>query len=187
MPHWEAGEIPQSITFRLHDSLPRELLDHWRSKLQTQATSSQQIERRKQMEAALDDGHGQCHLRQPAIADMVEHTLRHFDGARYRLHAWCIMPNHVHILVTLWPKYPLSSTLHTWKSFSAKKANSILNRKGEFWQAEYFDRAIRNEDHFVRTLEYIENNPIKAGLCQQATEWCWSSAKREIEIKAAAL
>ena len=87
LPHWEAGETPQSITFRLHDSLPRELLERWRGELSYLGEAEQQLERRKRIEAALDTGHGECSLRRPEIGALVENALLHFDGERYRLHA----------------------------------------------------------------------------------------------------
>jgi putative DNA methylase len=171
LPHWEAGEIPQSITFRLRDSLPQTLLGQWREELKSLPDETQPLERRKRIEAALDAGYGECHLSNPDIAEVVENALLHFDGERYRLHAWTIMPNHVHVLVTLLRGNSLSSVVHSWKSFTAKKANKILGRNDAFWQEEYFDRAIRDDTHFAATVAYIENNPVKAGLCEQAGDW----------------
>jgi putative DNA methylase len=177
LPHWEAGETPQSITFRLHDSLPRTLREHWRAELANLGESEQQLERRKRIEAALDAGHGACFLQQPAIAALVENALLHFDRKRYHLHAWVVMPNHVHVLVTPLHGNSLSSLVHAWKSFTAKAANRRLGREGAFWFEEYFDRAIRDDRHFVRAVEYIENNPVQAGLCAQASDWPFGSAR----------
>jgi putative DNA methylase len=170
LPHFEAGETPQSITFRLHDSLPRELLDRWKDELARLPDDERSLERRKRVEAALDAGQGACWLRDPRVAEVVENALLHFDGDRYDLHAWCVMPNHVHVLVTPLHGNSLSSLVHSWKSFTAKEANRLLGRAGAFWLEEYFDRAIRDENHFRRALEYIENNPVKAGLCERAGE-----------------
>lgn len=97
---------------------------------------------------------------------------------RYWLHAWCIMPNHVHALVTPSPAITLSALLHTWKSFSAKQANRVLGRSGQFWMQEYFDRSMRDERHFVSVVEYIHNNPVAAGLCTSPADWPYSSATR---------
>ena len=176
LPHWEAGETPQSITFRLHDSLPRELLERWRVELANLGEAEQQLERRKRIEAALDAGHGGCFLQQPEIGALVENALLHFDGERYRLHAWVVMPNHVHVLVTPLDGNSLSSIVHTWKSFTAKAANRLLGREGTFSFEEYFDRAIRDDRHFTRAVEYIENNPVQAALCAQASDWRFGSA-----------
>ena len=176
LPHWEAGEIPQSITFRLHDSLPRELLERWRGELANLGETEQQLERRKRIEAALDAGYGECFLKRPEIGALVENALLHFDGERYRLHAWVVMPNHVHVLATPLDGNSLSSIVHSWKSFTAKEANRLMGRAGTFWLEEYFDRAIRDDQHFARAVEYIENNPVKAGLCAQASDWMFGSA-----------
>ena len=176
LPHFEAGEVPQSITFRLHDSLPATLRAKWEAELKHLPQARQQRERRTRIEAALDRGHGACYLREPGIARLVQDALRHFDGERYRLHAWCVMPNHVHVLATPLGGHTLSSILHAWKSFTSHRINTLLDRRGLVWLEEYFDRAIRNERHFATVVEYIEHNPVKAGLCAQATDWRWSSA-----------
>jgi REP element-mobilizing transposase RayT len=108
---------------------------------------------------------------------MVEDALLHFDGERYRIHAWVIMPNHVHVLFTPYGAFMLEDILHSWKSFTAKKANRLLEMVGKFWQEEYFDRFIRDELHFSRALEYIEFNPVKAGLCLKSIDWRFTSAR----------
>jgi REP element-mobilizing transposase RayT len=176
LPHWEAGEIPQSITFRLADSLPSALLEHWRDELENMPDEDASIERRKRIETALDRGHGSAALSDPAIAEMVEHALLHFDADRYRLHAWSIMPNHVHVLATPLCERTSSAITHTWKSFTAKKANALLRRDGAFWAPEYFDRAIRDETHYASVVRYIAMNPVKAGLCNRPEDWRFSSS-----------
>src|SRR5258708_17595925 len=85
------------------------------------------------------------------------------------------MPNHVHALLEVW-QTPMSKILKGWKGYTAKEANRILGREGTFWEDDYFDRYIRDEEHFRRVVRYIENNPVKAGLVRAATEWPWSSA-----------
>lgn len=167
LPHWEAWEHPQSITFRLADSLPRALLTRWEEELAGLTQSARDLERRKKIDAALDANHGACHLRLPEIARMVENTLLLFDGSRYQLHAWCIMPTHVHVLVTRFQGETLSRIRHSWKSYTGKEANRRLGRSGQFWQEEYFDRRIRDETHFWVAKRYIEENPVKAGLCHR--------------------
>jgi REP element-mobilizing transposase RayT len=107
----------------------------------------------------------------------VETSLWHFDAARYRLLAWVVMPNHVHVVIETRAEYPLSDVLQSWKSFTAKKANSLLGRTGSFWQPEYFDRAIRDERHLLAAIAYIHGNPVKAGLVRRAEDWPYSSAR----------
>jgi putative DNA methylase len=106
---------------------------------------------------------------------MIQNTLLHFDQDRYMLIAWCVMPNHVHVMIEMMRGFPLSNIMHSWKSFSAKEANKILNRNGEFWMSEYFDRFIRDERHFYAAKTYILNNPVKAGLCEKPEQWKFSS------------
>ncbi|MBI4322291.1 MAG: DUF1156 domain-containing protein [Chloroflexi bacterium] len=176
LPHYEAGEVPQHIVFRLHDSLPAALRERWETELAQVPEKERDLQRRKRIEQALDEGRGACWLRNPEIADTVEGALLHFHGERYHLHAWVIMPNHVHALVTPLHGNSLSSILHSWKSYTAKEANRLLQREGVFWQEEYFDRAIRNEDHFNQAVEYIESNPVMVGLVKAPEEWGWGSA-----------
>jgi REP element-mobilizing transposase RayT len=161
------------ITFRLADALPAQVLSHLQEILPREADAA----RRQRIEAYLDAGHGACSLRDPRIGGLVEGSLLHFDGRRYRLLAWAVMPNHVHALVELIPGYPLPGIVHSWKSFTAKAANRILGRTGEFWQREYFDRYIRDAAHFEAARAYIHENPVKAGLVARAEDWAFSSAR----------
>jgi REP element-mobilizing transposase RayT len=86
------------------------------------------------------------------------------------------MPNHVHVLIETREGYPLGAVAHSWKSFTAKEANAILGRAGNFWMPDYFDRFIRDERHYWATVAYIENNPVVAGLCRRPRDWRFSSA-----------
>lgn len=110
---------------------------------------------------------------------MVEETLIHFDDIKYKLIAYVIMPNHVHILIKPFGDHSLSSIMHSIKSYTSHEANNILRRKGFFWSKEYFDRYIRNHDHFVKTFDYIANNPVKAHLCEKYTDWRFSSSYKK--------
>jgi putative DNA methylase len=176
LPHWEAGEVPQSIIFRLADSLPASILERWREELKNLSEEECAVERRARIEVALDRGRGEALLSHPRVAKLTQDALLHFDAVRYRLHAWVVMPNHVHVLVTPLDDWTLSVIVHSWKSFTAKKANALLGREGAFWAAEYFDRAIRDDEHYAKAVSYIEGNPVKAGLCRRAEEWLYSSA-----------
>jgi REP element-mobilizing transposase RayT len=98
------------------------------------------------------------------VAALVRDALRFFDGERYDLYAWCIMPNHVHVVVQPRPGFGLTDILHSWKSFSGSKANQLLGRQGEFWQAESFDHLIRDESDLKNQIRYVQENPEKAGL-----------------------
>jgi REP element-mobilizing transposase RayT len=185
LPHWEKESATYFITFRLHDSLPREVLERIESERESVVKTAKQLDREispserkkiqqlstKVIEQYLDNGAGDCHLRLPAIAGIVADTLRHFDDKRYRLFAWCIMPNHVHVVVRVFPGHPLAEVIHSWKSFSAKRANDLLSCSGGFWQREYYDHLIRNESEFERAVRYVAENPERAGLGNW--RWVW--------------
>jgi putative DNA methylase len=176
LPHWEAGEVPQSLTFRLTDSLPAAVLDKWRAELSLLPEGAATLERRIRIEHALDRGHGEAWLADPRIATIVELALLHFDGERYRLQAWTIMPNHVHAIATPLASWTLDKIAHSWKSLTATKANALLERHGAFWAREYFDRAIRDDVHYANAVSYVAMNPVKAALCRRPEEWRYSSS-----------
>jgi putative DNA methylase len=176
LPHFEGGEIAQTITFRLHGSLPMELLLRWKDELLDSPESKRDTELRSRIEKHLDSGVGSRWLADDRMAQIVASTLARFDGERYLLHAWVVMPNHVHALFTPKPGFTLSSIVHSWKSYTAKEAKKRLGLDGKFCQAEYFDRAIRDARHFALARAYIEDNPVNAGLVNQSDEWQWSSA-----------
>lgn len=132
---------------------------------------------RRKIDRYEDAGHGSCVLREPRVAAIVENAFLYFDRQRYGLIAWCVMPNHVHVMTEMYEGFTLSRVLHSWKSFTAKEINKVLKRRGQLWFEEYHDRYIRNERHFLSMVAYIENNPVKAGLCREARDWAFSSAK----------
>jgi putative DNA methylase len=110
------------------------------------------------------------------VAKIVQDSLLHFDGERYWLSSWVVMPNHVHLLVTPCQSWSISRILKDIKSFTAREANKVLERHGQFWMEDYFDRYIRNGNHFKSVIQYIENNPVKARLCKRPEDWPFSSA-----------
>jgi REP element-mobilizing transposase RayT len=176
LSHFDLPDLLQSITFRLADSLPQTVLDKMTHELAEYPEARRQRERERRIAAYLDAGHGACWLKDARVAALVENALLHFDGQRYRLLAWCVMPNHVHALVETNEGFPLSKIVHSWKSFTGNQANKILVRSGDFWQREYHDRFIRDDEHYRNAVVYIENNPVKAGLAKTAEAWRYSSA-----------
>src|SRR5438270_11879833 len=133
-------------------------------------------EKYRRMEQMLDRGLGACHLREARVAQMVQDNLWFHDDKSYRLLAWVIMPNHLHVLAEM--RKPLGLVLKNWKSYTGSEANKILARVGEiFWQPDYFDRYIRDQEHYRKVVRYIENNPVKAGLAREPAAWLWSSAR----------
>ena len=188
LPHWESEAAVYFVTFRLADSLPREVaarLRHERLALQRICSAGFQPAVAdkdrlwklnallKKAEQYLDSGLGACHMRDPRIANIVVAALRQFNGHRYDRFAWCVMPNHVHVLFSPRASYRLESILHSWKSYSANQSNRILRRGGPFWQREYFDHLVRSQSHLLKFARYIEQNPTKAGL----HHWPWVSSR----------
>ncbi len=163
LPHCDAYGVSQMVTFGLIDSHPKKTL----------SILSKDMEG---VEKLLDQGAGRCILRKTNLAHVVANSILHFHEIRYWVHAWVVMPNHVHVLLTLRPEITLWKAIHSWKSYSAHKINKTLGQSGAVWHADYFDRYIRNEEHFSSALNYIEENPVKAGLCATAADWRFSSA-----------
>ena len=171
----------QSITFRLADSLPQSELKQLEQKLLLLPEIRRDVEKRKGIERWLDAGMGCCALGNAEAADYVQKSLLHFDGDRYCVLAWVIMPNHVHVLID--PAEPISKTIQGWKSFTARWLLAHNGRLGlgipdphHVWMREYWDRFIRDDDHLRATIDYIHRNPVKAGLCREPRDWPWSSA-----------
>jgi REP element-mobilizing transposase RayT len=169
LPHRDAPGLIQFVTFRLADSFPAERRDEWQRLL----VIEDQAARRLQLEAYLDLGFGACHLRNPRIAELTANAFKHFDGQRYRLIAWCVMPNHVHVLFETTTR-PMSEVIESWKRFIATNANKLLGQKGSFWQEDYWDTYMRDADDEAATVFYIEDNPTKAGMAN----WPWRSATK---------
>jgi len=185
LPHWDHPGMIQSLNFRLADSLPSGVLVKMEAELASESPDKRDVELRRRVEKYLDAGHGKCWLRQPVVAKIAEDALMHFDGERYRLLSWCIMPNHVHALIETRMQFSLSGVLHSWKSFIGHEANKVLRLEGEFWQREYLDRYVRNAEHYEKVMAYIEENPVKAGLAKIKSDWLWSSARFRIPGSAA--
>ena len=186
LPHWEKEEGLYFITFHLADSLPEsvraKIAERRRILVAAEENSAHLLPEQKEQLAAysharieeyFDRGAGSCPFSDHRIAGAMAAALRFAEGKRYRLLAWCVMPNHVHVVVRLFPGQELGKVVKAWKSFSAKAANHVLGRKGRFWQREYYDRLIRNGDELGRAVRYVVENPAKAGLKNWG--WVWSA------------
>jgi putative transposase len=171
LPHRDEPGLTQFVTFRLYDSFPESLRSEWQQLWEIEDDSR----RRAELEAYLDKGAGHCYLRQPEVSRIVEDAFRFFDGVRYNLRAWVIMPNQVHVLFKI-KTTSMAEIVESWKKYTAQKINRLLKRRGAFWAKDYFDTFIRNEEHERKTKRYIENNPSKAKLVLDPKEWLWSSA-----------
>lgn len=188
LPHFESSDVIQHVTFHLADSLPQTALLQLESQLKFLSPEKRAAERRKQVDAWIDAGQGSCILRKPAIAQIVEASLLTFDSQRYRLLAWVIMPNHVHVLFQPLNGWTVAKIVASWKKFTARKIRddqrpgtpiSRLAPSSPVWHREYWDRYIRNETHLAQAIEYIHLNPVKAGLANKPEHWRWSSAYPE--------
>jgi Rad3-related DNA helicase/REP element-mobilizing transposase RayT len=187
LPHWTMDAAAYAVTFRLADSLPPDVLQAWvcdRDAILDNArkrplTDHERAEldrlHSERVEQCLDSGVGECFLRQDAVAQIVADALAHFDGERYRLIAWCIMPNHVHVIVQPMEGEDLPDILHSWKSYSSLRANRALGRRGTFWQAEYYDHLIRDDGDLRHVVQYALFNPEKAGIA----DWRWRGSNDE--------
>jgi putative DNA methylase len=180
LPHFDQPGLVQALSFRLQDAVPDAVVEAWKIELaQAQAfaqTRLRKVELRKRLLRYEDTGRGACWLRDERVAAMVENALLHFDAERYRLMCWCVMPNHLHALIETRESWSLANVAQSWKSYTGQVANKILQRSGAFWAREYYDRFVRDEQHFRYAVEYIEDNPVKAGLVATRHEWRWSSA-----------
>lgn len=189
LPHLESLGGTYFVTFRLADSLPAAVVEEYKFARDNIRNTADQLGRdltadehrrlrhlfSEKIESLLENAAGECWLARPEIAAIVDGALRHFDGDRYRLLAHCIMPNHVHVVFTVLNGHGLNDILHSWKSYTSTKANKALERKGSFWQREYYDHLVRDQDDLDRVVQYTLDNPAKAGL----REWSWVYCRAE--------
>ena len=204
LPHWWVPGAAHFVTYRLAGTLPSHVVQELKEKktrLLNQPTDKHSSEHRRHVhkvlfaafEEFLDRVSEIAWLRDPRIASMLRGNLFHHDGSKYHLHAYCIMPNHVHVLLTPSPQElskteapdsvgetndtssPLSNIMHSLKSYTANKANRILKRTGTFWQPESYDHWVRDDDELERIVNYIRANPVTAGLVERHEDWYWSS------------
>jgi len=175
LPHWQQSGACYFVTFRLADSLPAGVLSQWREertiwhRLNPPPWNSRQhaeyeqrfIERENEW---LDAGHGSCHLREPRLRALVQHSVLKFDGTRYHVDAFVIMPNHVHLLWQLAEDGELPKELKGLKGATARACNVELGCSGAFWMEESYDRIVRNAAELASFRTYIAENPAKAKL-----------------------
>ena len=155
LPHWEQETVPVFATFRLADSMTAALAAKCKDEFADEWTA--------RMQSYLDSGAGECPLARKECRLAMEQALEYFNGARYALHAYVVMPNHVHVLVSQHEGVALPDVLHSWKSWTANKINTIRGKTGKVWQSEYYDTLVRNADHYARVLAYIKRNATSLG------------------------
>jgi REP element-mobilizing transposase RayT len=187
LPHWSQAGAIAFITWRTWDSMPEHVIRQWQNEraewLKSHGVdpaiceSQEGVERlgpamvnqMKQFLADrwndhLDDCHGACVLRRPDLSLIVENSLRHFDGDRYQLTDFVVMPNHVHVLVAFPSDDAMLEQCDSWKHFTAAKINRVLGRKGRFWLQEAFDHLVRSQQQYDYLRGYLASNPEKANL-----------------------
>ena len=189
LPHRNKEALIQSITFRLADSLPQNVLKEIETKIKHLSELQGEKEKRKKYEYWLDKGLGCCALANREMAQVVQEALQHHDGDKYDLLAWSIMPNHVHVLIKT--SGDLVRIIQSWKSFTGKWA--LANNKKynlgidsdakQFWMPEYWDRFIRDEGHFNNTVRYILNNPVKANLPKDNIAYLFRGCHLNVAMK----
>jgi REP element-mobilizing transposase RayT len=197
LPHYQPPGETYFITFRLAGSLPNHgilQMKEWRRRVRENVgAASNESERRiflaelhskyfdgfdNVLDRALD---GPTWLRHPEIAAVVAEAIHYRDTKTYDLDAFCIMPNHVHMVVGVERSdTSLYKILQSLKAFTARKCNELLGREGDFWQHESYDHIIRDEAELDRTVRYVLNNPVEAGLCGEWQNWPWTYVKRDI-------
>ena len=198
MPHWQPNDAEFFVTFRLAGSLPAEAIKKLK-KLKEDLDRGMELESANKYSSIifqkyekLIDGSeiGPRWLKEKEIAQIVQKSLLFFDKKEYDLYAYCIMPNHVHVVFKITGKemdrgkpihmYPATNIIGRLKSFTALECNKVLGRTGTFWQAESYDRVIRDSDELENTVAYTLNNPVKAGLVKKWKEWPYTYCKQEL-------
>lgn len=191
LPHMFDVDKPIFITYRLKFALPQKVIDtyarqkeEWTRQL-TELAAEEQKEMLKSKDSLFFAWFDALLAQSPdvprllhreEIRNIITESFKRFDGVRYRLMAYSIMPNHVHVLIL--PKtqedgkiFSLQHIVYTWKKFTANTINKRLGRSGSLWQREVYDRLVRNENELNKVVDYILQNPVKAGLVNEWKEW----------------
>jgi REP element-mobilizing transposase RayT len=189
LPHWYQPGVTYFITFRTIDSLPANVMrqwneergdwlrrhnidpftSNWREALQQlPATTRNEFHNRftDAFHRYLDAGYGACLLKRHELAQIVATSLLHFDGQRYQLGDFVVMPNHVHLLVCLIAPTGLKEQCRSWKKYTSTRINQVTGRRDHFWQGEGFDHLVRSPEQYAHFQRYIAENPRKAMLCE---------------------
>jgi len=201
LPHYQPRGATFLVNFRLAGSLPAEVIERLNAETKelekrlleianiNERLNLRDIEQRKLFDKWDDALHstkkGHFYLQEDRIAEIVANSIRYHDGEWFDVEAFCIMPNHVHLVITPYEKsdtadFSLAQIMHNIKRNSAKQANQVLGRTGTFWQHENYDHFVRDQTEFERTLKYVLHNPVKAGLVDDRIQWKWSYCKYDL-------
>ena len=186
LPHIQPETGIFSITFRLHGSLPKEsvlrLSEEYHAQQKQINPVNDKLKTHLQndyfitFDESLNDKLGPMFLKEPEIGNLVSQAIHFRDNKEYNLICFCIMPNHVHLIIYKIQK-PLFRILQSLKRFTAFEANKILRKQGSFWQKESYDHLIKSRKELADTISYILNNPVKAGLVSDWNEWGYTYCK----------
>ena len=175
LPHLHYNEGDYFVTFRLKDSLPLILIEELRSDLEKNPAELSTKEKKlfKKYDDLLDSGnYGANYLLNKQVASIVKEAIEKYENELYQVICYCIMPNHVHIVFTILDAgKSLSDIMKLIKGRSAISINKLLNRKGNLWQAESFDRLIREEKEMYNIVKYVLLNPVKTNLVSEWKDW----------------
>lgn len=177
LPHWDFEGSVQAVTFRFADSVPAKQIAEWKREFADLPDSKTRERKLHRLISRFEDeGHGSSVLGRSDCAGVMQKTLIKGHPEQYRLIDWCVMPNHVHVLFKLAAGSSLGEIVRRWKGNAALEINRLLDRVGTLWMADYFDRLIRDLEHYHDCRAYIRNNPVKAKLCISPGDWPFSSA-----------
>ena len=168
LPHFDAAGMVQHIVLCTANSVPIKAL----SVIKGETVSA----RRSRIDVALDQSQSGFVFNDQEAAYIMAHALKHFCGSRYDLLAWCVMPNHVHVVLVILPNHRLGQIVRSWKTFVTWEVNNRHKSEGSIFFKDYFDRYMRNGSQTERAIAYVENNPVVANLCNEPSLWRWSSA-----------
>jgi REP-associated tyrosine transposase len=189
LPHWIPDGHPIFLTWNLKGALPAHRIEELRGERERleglpAVKGESKLERGRRigkllfartdriLDVAVD---GPLDLKEPKNAEIVQHRILTEATERYDLLAWCVMANHVHVLLT--PLQKLAKVTQYLKGGTAFEINGRQGQRGRvFWQDESFDHWVRDADEVIRIIQYIESNPVAAGLCRRPEDWPWSSA-----------
>lgn len=194
LPHWQPEGAEYFITIRLKGSLPKAAVSRLKAlRRQLVEIDEEEGERTSYIQRKIFEeyGHlldagdnGPMWLGRKSVAEVVEDSLHYRDSELFELYAYCIMPNHVHLVFKHLiqeegKENPVTDIMRNFKRYTARKCNELLKRSGPFWQPESYDRVIRDKDELENTIRYTLNNPVKAGLIEYWQDWPYSYCKSE--------
>jgi REP element-mobilizing transposase RayT len=172
LPHFDACGVVQHVVLSTRGALDRASLE--------QLSTLSPVQRRQHLDAMLDRSKAGTIFKDPRCAAAMETQFFYFDGHRYDLLAWCIMPNHVHVVLCCYGETSLGQIIRTWKVHTVRAISAFSGQRVEVFAKDYFDRFMRNGQQTLAAMAYVEHNPVAAGLCDEPEAWRFSSAWHKV-------